>query len=116
MSDEELSLVLQYINAVRTHCNLHPLTEIPKGIAPDTAGELSLMCPLAKAIPKTVIGDEYIRTPDRQTAEALAQSFKKPFKALIEFPDEFVIDLPETLLAFINHYDHGWLPQFIEAT
>ncbi len=115
MSDEELSLALQYINAVRARCGLTLLTEIPKGAAPDTADELSLMCPLARAIPRSVIGDQYVRTAERQIAEALAQSFGKPICTLIEFPNEFVVDLPDVLLAFINHYDHGWLPQFIEA-
>ena len=115
MSDEELSLALQYINAVRAHCGLSLLTEIPKGTAPDTADDLSLMCPLARAIPRSVIGEQYVRTAERQIAEALAQSFEKPIYTLIEFPNEFVIDLPDVLLAFVNHYDHGWLPQFIEA-
>jgi hypothetical protein len=115
MNDEQLSEVLQYINAVRAQCGLNPLMQIPAGVAPDTADELSRMCPLARAIPQSVIGDSYVRTADRQTAEALAQSFAKPISTLIEFPGEFVVDLPDALLAFINHYDNGWLPQFIEA-
>ena len=115
MNEEELLLALQYINAVRERCGLGLLTEIPKGAVPDTADELSLMCPLARAIPRSVIGDQYVRTADRQIAEALTQSFEKPIYTLIEFPNEFVIDLPDVLLAFVNHYDHGWLPQFIEA-
>lgn len=115
MSDEELSLALRYINAVRTRCGLNLLTEIPKGSAPDTAGELSLLCPLARAIPRSVIGDQYVRTADRQVAAALSASFVKPIYTLIEFPNEFVVDLPAVLLAFINHYDEGWLPQFVES-
>ena len=113
MSNEELSLALQYINAVRARCGLNLLTKIPKGVAPDTADELSLLCPLARAIPQSVIGDQYIRTAERQVAEALATSFVKPIYTFIEFPNEFVVDLPDVLLAFVNHYDHGWLPQFI---
>ncbi len=116
MSDEELLLALQYVNAVRMRCSLDALTEIPKGAAPDTAAELSLLCPLARAIPRSVIGDQYIRTAERQIAEALAASFEKPIYTLLEFLNEFVVDLPDVLVAFINHYDHGWLPQFIEAS
>jgi hypothetical protein len=74
------------------------------------------MCPLARAIPRSVIGDQYARTAERQIAEALAASFEKPIQTLIEFPNEFIVDLPDVLLAFINHYDHGWLPQFIEES
>lgn len=114
MSDEELLLALQYINAVRERCGLSLLTEIPKGAAPDTADELSLLCPLAKAIPRSVIGDQYVRTTDRQIAEALAQSFEKPIYTMIEFPSEFVIDLPNALAEFVAHYDRDELPQFIE--
>lgn len=113
MSDEELSLTLQYINAVRKRCGLSLLTEIPKGAAPDTADELSLLCPLARALPQSVIGDQYVRTAERKVAEAFSASFVKPIYTFIEFPDEFVVDLPDVLLAFINHYDQGWLPQFI---
>ncbi|MBS1789668.1 MAG: hypothetical protein JST85_18230 [Acidobacteria bacterium] len=113
MSDEELSLTLQYINAVRARCGLTLLTEIPKGAAPDTADELSLLCPLARALPQSVIGDQYVRTAERQVAEALSASFVKPLYTFIEFPKEFVVDLPDVLLAFVNHYDLGWLPQFI---
>ncbi|MEP7341674.1 MAG: hypothetical protein ABI977_28335 [Acidobacteriota bacterium] len=75
MDEEELSLVLQYINAVRERCFLNPLMEIPKGIAPDGTDGLSRSCPLARAIPNTVIAREYARTPDRKTAKALSQSF-----------------------------------------
>jgi len=113
MSEEELSLTLQYINAVRVRCGLSLLAAIPKGAAPDTAGELSLMCPLARAIPRSVIGDQYVRTAERQVAEAVSASFVKPIYTFIEFPNEFIVDLPDVLLAFVNHYDHGWLPQFI---
>lgn len=116
MIDEDLSLVLQYINAVRARCGLTLLTEIPKGVAPDTADGLSLKCPLARAIPRSVIGDQYVRTWEEQMAEALAQSFGKPIYTLIEFPKEFVVDLPDVLISFISHYDQGWLPQFIEAS
>lgn len=115
MDTEKLSQVLHYINAVRTHCGMDQLLELPKGAAPDTAGELSRMCPLARAIPQTVIGADYIRTSDRQTAEALSRSFAKPLHGMIEFPGEFAIDLPDALLTFINQYDEGQLPQFIEA-
>lgn len=114
MSDEELLLALQYINAVRERCGLGLLTEIPKGAVPDTADELSLMCPLARAIPRSVIGDQYVRTADRQIAEALAQSFEKPIYTMIEFPSEFVIDLPNALAKFVAQYDRHELPQFIE--
>ncbi|MBL8190651.1 MAG: hypothetical protein JNK38_21710 [Acidobacteria bacterium] len=113
MSDEELSLVPQYIIAARVRCGLSQLAAIPKGAAPDTEDKLSLLCPLAKAIPRSVIGDQYARTAERQVAEALSASFVKPIYTLIEFPNEFVVDLPDVLLAFVNHYDHGWLPQFI---
>jgi hypothetical protein len=113
MSDKELSLVLQYLNAVRARCDLTLLTEIPEGAAPDTSGELSLTCPLARAIPRSVIGDQHVRTAERQVAEALSASFVKPIHTFIEFPNEFVVDLPDVLLAFVNHYDHGWLPQFV---
>ena len=116
MSDEEPSLALHYINAVRMRCGLNLLTEIPQGAASDTTDELSLLCPLAKAIPRSVIGDQYVRTAERQVAESLAASFATPICTLIEFPNEFVVDLPDVLVAFINHYDHGRLPQFIEAS
>lgn len=42
MNDEERSLALQYINAVRARCGLTLLAETPKGAAPDPAHELSL--------------------------------------------------------------------------
>ena len=107
-------MALQYINAVRVRCGLNVLTEIPKGAAPDTADELSLACPLARAIPQSVIGDQYVRTAERQVAEALAQSFEKPIQTFVEFPGEFVVDLPNTLAEFVAHYDRDELPQFIE--
>lgn len=116
MNDEELLLALQYINAVRERCGLNLLTDIPKGAAPDAAVKLSLTCPLATAIPQSLIGDQYVRTAEEQMAEALAQSFGKPIYTMIEFPKEFVVDLPDVLISFISHYDQGWLPQFIEAS
>lgn len=66
MTDVELFLTLRYINAVRRRCDLIPLAEIPKGVAPDSANEISRSCPLARAIPNTVIALEYARTPDRR--------------------------------------------------
>jgi hypothetical protein len=116
MNDEELILTLRYINAVRERCGLIPLAEIPKGVAPDSANEIARLCPLARAIPNTVIALEYARTPDRQTAEALSQSFGVRLQTLIEFPGELVIDLPDALLEFVARYDDGWLPQFIEES
>ncbi len=114
MNDEELSLTLRYINAVRDQCDLIPLAEIPRGVVPDSLEEIGRSCPLARAIPNTVIAAEYARTPDRRTAEALSQSFEAPLQTFIEFPGEFVIDLPDALLEFVARYDDGRLPQFIE--
>ncbi len=116
MGEEEFSLVLQYINAVREHCGLNPLLEIPKGSAPDGTDELSRSCPLARAIPNTVIALEYARTSDRKTAKALSQTFGVPLQIFIEFPGESVADLPEVLMDFIVHYDNHQLPQFIEES
>lgn len=114
MSDEELSLTLQYINAVRVRCGLSLLTAIPKGAAPDSENELGNSCPLARAIPDTIVAVEYARTPNRQTAEALAQSFEKPIQTFVEFPEEFVVDLPNALADFVAQYDRDELPQFIQ--
>lgn len=114
MNNEELSLALQIINGVRERCGLTPLSEIPKGIAPDSDKELGKSCPLARAIPDTVIAVEYVRTPNLQTAEALSLSFREPIQIFVEFPGEFVIDLPQALADFVAHYDHDELPQFIE--
>ena len=116
MGEEELTLVLQYINAVRECCGLNPLLEIPKGSAPDGTDELSRSCPLARAIPNTVIALEYARTSDRKTAKALSQTFALPLQTFIEFPGESVVDLPEVLMDFIVHYDNHQLPQFIEES
>jgi len=116
MNDGGLSLTLRCINAVRKRCGLFPLTEIPKGVAPDSEKEIGKSCPLARAIPNTVIAAEYARTPDRQTAEALSQSFGVPLQTFIEFPGEFVIDLPEALLSFVARYDDHQLSQFIEES
>lgn len=116
MNNEELSLALRYINAVRKRCGMIPLAEIPKGVAPDSANEISRSCPLARAIPNTVIAAEYARTPDHRTAEALSQSFGASQQTLTEFPGEFVIDLPDALLEFVARYDAGQLPQFIEES
>lgn len=114
MSNEELSLALQIINSVRERCGLTPLSEIPKGVAPDSDNEISRSCPLARAIPDTVIAFEYVRTPIRQTAGALSQSFGNPIQTFVEFPGEFVVDLPNALADFVAHYDRNELPQFIE--
>ena len=116
MSDEELTITLHYINAVRERRSLMPLTEIPKGVAPDNEREISRSCPLARAIPNTVIATDFVRTPDQQTAEALSQSFGMPLQTFIEFPGEFVVDLPEALMDFIARYDDGRLSQFIEES
>jgi hypothetical protein len=114
MNDEELTMTLRYINAVRKRCGLIPLAEIPKGISPDSVDQIGRSCPLARAIPNTVIAAEYVRTPDPRTAKALSQSFGAPLQTFIEFPGEFVIDLPEALLSFVARYDDRQLPQFIE--
>lgn len=114
MDIAELSQVLQIINAVRAQCGLTALPEIPQGTSPDDAG-LSRMCPLAHALPQTVIGADFARTADRQMAEAMSQSFARPLYGMIEFPGEFALDLPAALLAFIQQYDEGLLPQFTEA-
>jgi hypothetical protein len=114
MNNEELSLALHYINAVRERCGMISVAEIPKGVAPDSVNEISRSCPLARAIPNTVIALDYARTPDHRTAEALSQSFGAPLQIYIEFPGEFVIDLPDALLDFVARYDEGRLPQFIE--
>ncbi len=116
MSDEELSLALRYINAARERCGLDLLSEIPKGVAPDSAEEISRSCPLARSLPNTVIAVEYARSADRRTADALSQSFGKTVRTLIEFPGEFVIDLPEVLIDFVNRYDDCQLPQFVEES
>ncbi len=115
MNNEELSLALQIINCVRERCCLTPLSEIPKGVAPDSDNEISRSCPLARAIPDTVIAVEYVRTPKRQTAEALSQSFGEPIQAFVEFPGEFVVDLPNSLAEFVACYDRFELPQLIET-
>ncbi len=116
MNNEELSLALRYINAVRKRCGMIPLAEIPKGIAPDSVNEISRSCPLARAIPNTVIAVEYARTPDWRRAVALSRSFGMPLQTFIEFPGEFVIDLPDVLLEFVARYDAGQLPQFIKES
>jgi len=116
MNDEELSLTLRYINAVRNRCGLILLATIPRGIAPDSLEEIGRLCPLARAIPNTVIAVDFVRTPDQRMAEALSQSFGMPLQTFIEFPGEFVIDLPEALMDFIARYDDGQLPQFIEES
>ncbi len=114
MNNEELSLALHLINSIRERCGLTPLSEIPKGVTPDSENELGKSCPLARAIPETVIAAEYVRTPNRQTAGALSQSFGKPIQTFVEFPREFVVDLPNALADFVAHYDRYELPQFIE--
>ena len=115
MDTDELAQVLAYLNAVRAHCGLLPLAKIPLGAAPDATNELSRQCPLAQALPQTVVGADFLRTPDRQRAEALSQAFTKPLYGMIEFPGEYALDLPEVWSAFIQQYDEGHLPQFIKA-
>jgi hypothetical protein len=114
MNHEELSLVLQFINAARERCGLDQLSEIPKGAAPDGENDPGLTCPLARSFPQTFIAADYARTPCRQTAEALSLSFGEAAQTFVEFPGEFVVDLPELLIDFIAHYDQHELPQFIE--
>lgn len=114
MNHEELSLVLQFINAARERCSLDPLSEIPKGSAPDGENDPGLTCPLARSFPHTIIAADYARTPCRQMAEALSLSFGEAVQTFVEFPGEFVVDLPELLIDFIAHYDQHELPQFIE--
>ena len=115
MNETKLAQVLQIINAVRTQCALPTLSEIPQGTAPEAASDLSRMCPLARAWPQAVIGENYVRTSDECFAEVLRQVFDKPLYGILEFPGEFAIDLPSALVAFITQYDEGQLPQFIEA-
>ena len=115
MDETELLQVLQIINAVRTCCDLPALAEIPPGAAPEAAEELSRMCPLARAWPSAVIGENYARTTSAQFAEVLRVVFYKPLYDIPEFPGEFAIDLPSALVAFVTQYDEGHLPQFIEA-
>jgi len=116
MSNEELSLVLRYINAVRYRCGLSLLPEIPKGVAPDSEEEIGRSCPLARAVPNTIIAGEYARTTDQRTAEALSRAFGKAVQSLIEFPGEFVVDLPEVMIDFVARYDSYLLPQFVEQS
>lgn len=114
MNHEELSLVLQFINAVRERCGLEPLPGIPKGAAPDGVDDPGVTCPLARSFPQTVLAADYVRTPCRRTAGALSLSFGETVQTFVEFPGEFVVDLPELLIDFIAHYDQHELPQFIE--
>ncbi|MEP7342644.1 MAG: hypothetical protein ABI977_33255 [Acidobacteriota bacterium] len=114
MNEEELIRVLQTINAVRAGCGFDPLPEILKGAAPDGENDPGVTCPLARSFPQMVIAADYIRTPCRRTAEALSLSFGEAAQTFVEFPGEFVIDLPELLIDFIAHYDQHELPQFIE--
>lgn len=116
MNNEDISLALQLINAVRERCGLNGLQEIPKGVTPDSENEISRSCPLARAIPNTIVASDYVRTPRRETAEALSMSFGEPVQSFIEFPGEFVIDLPKVLIDFVAYYDHYLLPQFIEES
>ena len=114
MNHEELSLVLHFINAARERCGLEPLPGIPKGAEPDGVNDPGVTCPLARSFPQTVVAADYIRTPCQQTAEALSLSFGEAVQTFVEFPGEFVIDLPELLIDFIACYDQHELPQFIE--
>lgn len=115
MDEAELLQVLQLINAVRAQCDWPALLEIPSGTAPEVAADLSRMCPLARAWPPAIIGEDYVRTADRQFAEALREAFAKPLYGIPEFPGEFAIDLPGALVKFIARYDEEQLPQFIAA-
>ena len=115
MDKTELGQVLQIINAVRTRSGLPVLKGIPPGVAPEAAEELSRMCPLARAWPSAIIGGDYARTTSEAFAEVLRAVFNKPLYGISEFPGEFAIDLPATLVAFVIQYDEGNLPQFIEA-
>jgi len=115
MDETELLQVLQIINAVRTRSGLPVLKEIPPGVAPEAAEELSRVCPLARAWPLAVIGGDYARSTSESFAEVLRAVFNKPLYAIPEFPGEFAIDLPAALVAFVIQYDEGHLPQFIEA-
>jgi hypothetical protein len=114
MNQEELSIVLQSINAVRERCGLNPLPEIPKGATPDGENDPGLTCPLARSFPQTVIAADYVRTPCRRTAEALSLSFGEAVQAFVEFPGEYVVDLPELLIDFVVQFDQHELPQFVE--
>ena len=107
--------VVQIINAVRTRSRLPALKKIPQGTAPEVAEELSRMCPLARAWPSAVIGENYVRTTSEPFAEVLKTVLNKPLYGIPEFPGEFAIDLPAALVAFVTQYDEGSLPQFIEA-
>lgn len=115
MNEPELAHVLQIINAVRTQCDLPALPEIPQGAAPEAAADLSRMCPLARAWPQAVVGENYVRTTNERFAEALRQTFAKPLYGMPEFPSAYAIDLPAALVTFITQYDEGHLPQFVEA-
>lgn len=114
MNHEELSLVLQSINDVRERCGLNPLPGIPKGAAPDGENDPGVTCPLARSFPQTVIAADYVRTPCQRTAAALSLSFAEAVQTFVEFPGEFIVDLPELLIDFIAHYDQHEFPQFIE--
>ena len=116
MSDEDLILVLRYINAVRYRRGLKLLAEIPKGVDPDSLEEIGRSCPIAKAIPNTVIALEYARTPDWQTAVAMSRAFGKSSQGYVEFPGEFVVDLPPVLMDFIARYEYNLLPEFVEQS
>ena len=115
MDEIVLFQVLQIINAVRTPSGLPALKEIPQGAAPEKAEELSRMCPLARAWPLAVIGENYVRTTSEPFAKVLRTVFTQPLYGIPEFPGEFAIDLPAALVAFVTQYDEGHLPQFIEA-
>lgn len=113
MNQQELFFVLQSINAVRAGCSLEPLSEIPKGAAPDGENEPGLTCPLARSFPQTFIAADYVRTPCQQMAEALSVSFGEAVQTFGEFPGEFIVDLPELLIDFMACYDQHELPQFV---
>lgn len=115
MNETELLQVLQIINAVRAQSGLPALKEIPQGTAPEAAEELSRMCPLARAWPVAVIGENYVRTTSAPFAEVLRTVFNQPLYGIPEFPGEFALDLPAVLVAFVTQYDEGHLPQFIKV-
>ena len=116
MSDEDIILVLRYINATRYRRGLKLLAEIPKGVEPDSIEEIGRSCPIARAIPNTVIALEYACTADWRTAVAMSRAFGKSIQDYFEFPGEFVVDLPPVLMDFITRYDYDLLPQFVERS
>lgn len=74
-----------------------------------------MTCPLARSWPQAVIAADFVRTPCQQTAKALSLSFGgEAMQTFVEFPGEFVVDLPELLMEFIAQFDQHELPLFVE--